>query len=487
MNRPSRSLVSRPTVPVRPAEQAARHRVGREGQRVGGLEHPCARRGRDLAAAVDRLGGGRDGHPGLARDVAQRGCAALRCRWASSASPRCGNVIAEPLDLPANHTIPSRKGFREFRDHSMHTPRPTATEASALRTRMTSKRRQHEPRIRRRRAPLRAATAILATGALIGGLAACSGGADAAPAEVSIGPEGVDDGIDPDAVDARAAREAGEPARRRLQRATRTRSSSPSSPTTTTSPRSAPPRAPAASPTSSPPTSSTCPTGSSRACSRTSPRRSTASTTRTRSTRATSPPGTYEGKEHVLPFVLDLSMLLWNKDLFERGGPRPREGPGRRSRSSPSGEGRPGARQGRRVRHRHGPELRRMPRLHVVPDDLGRGRGGHERGRHRVAARERHGQGGLLHVEGPRATPAPCCPARDEETGPTWTAALQEGNVGVMPYPATLLSSTRRSTSGVAGIPGPGRRRVDVRRRRRHRRLEGLREGPRRRGTSSAG
>src|SRR6476659_6968336 len=47
---------------------------------------------------------------------------------------------------------------------------------------------------RRRRAPLRAFTAIVATAALMGGLAACSGSDDTpAPAE-SIGPDGVDDG-----------------------------------------------------------------------------------------------------------------------------------------------------------------------------------------------------------------------------------------------------------------------------------------------------
>ena len=47
---------------------------------------------------------------------------------------------------------------------------------------------------RRRRAPLRALTAIVATAALMGGLVACSGGGDTpAPAE-SIGPEGIDDG-----------------------------------------------------------------------------------------------------------------------------------------------------------------------------------------------------------------------------------------------------------------------------------------------------
>src|SRR5690348_1142207 len=30
--------------------------------------------------------------------------------------------------------------------------------------------------------------------------------------------------------------------------------------------------------------------------------------------------GTLDGKEHVLPFVLDLSMLFWNKDLVKEAG-----------------------------------------------------------------------------------------------------------------------------------------------------------------------
>ncbi|MET0813203.1 MAG: extracellular solute-binding protein, partial [Microbacterium sp.] len=45
----------------------------------------------------------------------------------------------------------------------------------------------------RRRAAFRAATAIVAAGALVGGLAACSGGSTPAPA-ASIPAEGVDDG-----------------------------------------------------------------------------------------------------------------------------------------------------------------------------------------------------------------------------------------------------------------------------------------------------
>src|SRR4051794_20220436 len=37
--------------------------------------------------------------------------------------------------------------------------------------------------------------------------------------------------------------------------------------------------------------------------------------------------GTSDGKEHVLPFVLDLSMLFWNKDLFTAAGLDPEKAP----------------------------------------------------------------------------------------------------------------------------------------------------------------
>src|SRR6188768_1102374 len=37
--------------------------------------------------------------------------------------------------------------------------------------------------------------------------------------------------------------------------------------------------------------------------------------------------GTSEGKEYVLPFVLDLSMLFWNKELFAEAGLDPEKAP----------------------------------------------------------------------------------------------------------------------------------------------------------------
>ena len=45
-------------------------------------------------------------------------------------------------------------------------------------------------------------------------------------------------------------------------------------------------------------------------------------------------------------------------------------------------------------------------------------------------------------------------PSSKDEAGPTWTAGFTEGKVGLMPYPATLLSSTTGFDVGVAGIPG---------------------------------
>ena len=55
MNRPSRSLVSRPDGAGAPGEQPARERVGAEGEPVGGVEHradgsPAATWSRPLSA-----------------------------------------------------------------------------------------------------------------------------------------------------------------------------------------------------------------------------------------------------------------------------------------------------------------------------------------------------------------------------------------------------------------------------------------------------
>ena len=55
-------------------------------------------------------------------------------------------------------------------------------------------------------------------------------------------------------------------------------------------------------------------------------------------------------------------------------------------------------------------------------------------------------------------------PSSKDESGPTWTAGFTQGKVGLMFYPATLLSSTPFDV-GVAGIPGAERWSLDLRRR----------------------
>ena len=183
--------------------------------------------------------------------------------------------------------------------------------------------------------------------------------------------------LDADALDPRAPREAGQPARRRVQRATRTRSSSPSCRTTTTSPRSAPQPARTACPTCSPPTSSTCRTGSSRGCSRTSRanidgldfkdeinqghlvggHRSTARSTCCRSCSTS-------------------RCCSGTRTSSPRPASTRRRRPANLAEFAAGRQGHPGAEQARHLRHRDRPELRRMPRLHLVPERLGRRRGG---------------------------------------------------------------------------------------------------------------
>ena len=281
--------------------------------------------------------------------------------------------------------------------------------------------------------------------------------------------------LDADAVDARAAGEAGQPPRRRLQRSrTRTRSSSPSSPTTTTSRRSAPPPAPdglpdlfAADIVYVPNWVAAGPVpGHHR-------RRSTALDFKDEINQGHLAAGTVDGKEHVLPFVLDLSMLFWNKDLFAEAGLDPEKAPANLEEFADAAKAVQALDKHDVYGTATGLNCGGCLVFTWFPSDLGRRRRGHERRRHRVAARERHREGGLLHVEGPVGRPAPCCRRSQDEAGPTWTAGFTEGNVGVMlvpRHPAVVDPVRRRRRRH----PRPRRRRIDVRRRRRHRHLEGL-------------
>ncbi len=163
--------------------------------------------------------------------------------------------------------------------------------------------------------------------------------------------------------------------------------------------------------------------------------------------------GTVDGKEHVLPFVLDLSMLFWNKDLFTEAGLDPEKAPANLAEFAADAKaiqalGKDGV-YGTATGLNCGGCLvfTWFPSVwadgeEVLSDD------GTESLLASDTAKEVYSTWNDLWESGA------VLPSSQDEAGPTWTAGFTEGNVGLMFYPATLLSSTPFDV-GVAGIPGP--------------------------------
>ncbi len=165
--------------------------------------------------------------------------------------------------------------------------------------------------------------------------------------------------------------------------------------------------------------------------------------------------GTADGKEHVLPFVLDLSMLFWNKDLFREAGLDPEKAPATLEEYAAAAKavqalGKPDT-YGTATGLNCGGCLvfTWFPSIWAAGDDVLGPDGNHSLLGSPTATRvydtwrDLWASGAVL-------------PSSRDEAGPTWTAGFTEGKVGLMFYPATLLSSTEGFDVGVAGIPGPG-------------------------------
>lgn len=163
--------------------------------------------------------------------------------------------------------------------------------------------------------------------------------------------------------------------------------------------------------------------------------------------------GTADGKEHVLPFVLDLSMLFWNKELYKEAGLDPEQGPTTLAEFA---------------------EDAKAVQALNKPDTYGTATGLNCGGclvftwfpsvwADGEQVMNEEGTESLLAEDGAKEVystwadlwkSGAVLPSSKDEAGPTWTAGFTEGKVGVMPYPATLLSSTPFDV-GVSGIPGP--------------------------------
>ncbi len=163
--------------------------------------------------------------------------------------------------------------------------------------------------------------------------------------------------------------------------------------------------------------------------------------------------GTVDGEEHVLPFVLDLSMLFWNKELFAEAGLDPEKAPASLEEFAAAAK----AVQALDKPDTYGTAtglncggclvFTWFPSVWAAGDQV-MSDDGTESLLAGDTAKDVYSTWKDLWDAGA------VLPSSQDEAGPTWTAGFTEGKVGVMPYPATLLSSTPFEV-GVAGLPGP--------------------------------
>ncbi|MBX9244413.1 sugar ABC transporter substrate-binding protein [Actinotalea ferrariae] len=164
--------------------------------------------------------------------------------------------------------------------------------------------------------------------------------------------------------------------------------------------------------------------------------------------------GTYEDSQYVLPFVLDLSVMFYNKDLYREAGLDPEQGPTTLQEFK-----------------EHALAIQALEKPGVYGSFFGGNCGGcgvftwfpmvwasgeevmNEDGTESYLASDAAQEVYAVWRELNEADAL--YPGAAEETGATWTAGFQEGNVGVMPYPATLLATASETVDvGVSGIPG---------------------------------
>lgn len=162
--------------------------------------------------------------------------------------------------------------------------------------------------------------------------------------------------------------------------------------------------------------------------------------------------GTSEGKEYVLPFVLDLSMLFWNKELFKEAGLDPDKAPASMEEYAAAAKkiqalNKPGV-YGTAAGLNCGgclvftwfPSIWASGDQTMNPEGTTSLLNGANAKKIYSTWRDLWSSGAVL-------------PSSKDEAGATWTAGFTSGKVGLMFYPATLMSSTPFD-AGVAGIPG---------------------------------
>ena len=164
--------------------------------------------------------------------------------------------------------------------------------------------------------------------------------------------------------------------------------------------------------------------------------------------------GKYDDKNYVLPFVLDLSVMFYNKDLYKQAGLDPEQGPttlAEFAEQAKAVDALGGDVSGTYFGGNCGGCLvfTWFPSIWAAGGDVMNDEGT-EANLAESPATDVYAIWKDLNDAGAIA------PGAEDETGATWVAGFQEGKIGVMPYPATLLSTADETVDvGVVPIPGP--------------------------------
>lgn len=167
--------------------------------------------------------------------------------------------------------------------------------------------------------------------------------------------------------------------------------------------------------------------------------------------------GTLDGTMHTLPFVTDISVMVWNKDLYEEAGLDPEAGPttvaefvehasavAELGESDVAGSYLAGQSGGALV-------FTLLPSIWASGGEPLNADGTQADLTSEAALELYDAYRTLAEIDGGLGA------GSQDETGATWTAPFQEGRVGVMPYPFTAVTGLFESADfeiGVGGIPG---------------------------------
>lgn len=167
---------------------------------------------------------------------------------------------------------------------------------------------------------------------------------------------------------------------------------------------------------------------------------------------------TWDGKKYGMPFIIDLSVWMWNKDLYEAAGLDPEQGPTSlaeyEEHARAIADAGLTADDGSQV---HGTffggncggcqVFTWWPIIWASGEQV-LNEDGTEAFLDSDVAREVYAAHARMYADGVAD------PFSNEETGPTWTSFFPAGNVGVMPMPASLTGLPADLNVGVTPIAG---------------------------------